>query len=389
MTGTIVCGCLNSLLTKFQDNQCVSNCNNPDPSKHKTFEQPAIQTLQMFIGELCIYIIYYFIYKAPWAHANHYSALPDNSEGPVNGQSGQIGVNLEPAKPRSVAWMLFLSIPSICDLLATTLMNVGLVYTPVSIYQMTRGVVVLFVAVLSVVFLKRHIRRLEWLALVFVSLGVAIVGYSGSGSKSAPKKEDTRAVAFGISLVLGAVALQAVQFVVEERILSSSPLTPMKLVYTEGFFGAIILIFSLITLNFVVQATQSPGKFVDSPFNLGQSLYETFLLRTILLTSVLIMMCISIFNYCGLSLTNTLSATARSTVDNCRTLLVWLIAMTLGWESFSLLQFVGFAILVFGTLCFNGILQPEDWDWVPSFLKYPAHRDCHLIGVVDESIERT
>ena len=37
------------------------------------------------------------------------------------------------------------------------LMNVGLLYTPVSIYQMTRGALVLFVALFSVMFLRRRL----------------------------------------------------------------------------------------------------------------------------------------------------------------------------------------------------------------------------------------
>jgi hypothetical protein len=36
-------------------------------------------------------------------------------------------------------------------------MNVGLLYTPVSIYQMTRGALVLFVGILSVLFLHRRL----------------------------------------------------------------------------------------------------------------------------------------------------------------------------------------------------------------------------------------
>ncbi len=34
-------------------------------------------------------------------------------------------------------------------------MNVGLLFTPVSIYQMTRGALVLWVGVFSVIFLRR------------------------------------------------------------------------------------------------------------------------------------------------------------------------------------------------------------------------------------------
>ncbi len=43
-----------------------------------------------------------------------------------------------------------------CDC-ALQLMNIGLLYTPVSIYQMTRGALVLFVGILSVLFLHRKL----------------------------------------------------------------------------------------------------------------------------------------------------------------------------------------------------------------------------------------
>jgi hypothetical protein len=41
-------------------------------------------------------------------------------------------------------------------------MNVGLLYTPVSIYQMTRGALVLFVGILSVVFLRRRLHLYQY-----------------------------------------------------------------------------------------------------------------------------------------------------------------------------------------------------------------------------------
>lgn len=362
-----MCGCLNSLLTKYQDNQCVVNCSDPDISKHKNFEQPAIQTLQMFIGELAIYIVYYILNKSRLSSRAQYEPIEDSQ-----------------VATRSKS--LLLAIPSVCDMLATTFMNVGLMYTPVSIYQMTRGAVVLFVAVLSVLFLKRRIRKLEWIALLVVTLGIAIVGYSGSNKQSAP--EDAVLVVIGISLIIVAVVFQAVQFVVEEKILAHYEFTPLRLVYTEGFFGVVILVTALIVLNFIVGAVQSPAKFADSPFNLQESLHQTFSLKEVLTSSLLIMVCISMFNFCGISLTHQMSATARSTIDSCRTLLVWIVAMVLGWESFLFLQSIGFATLVFGTLCFNGVLQPEDWSWVPQVLKDSEHRKELLIDVVDEPVDR-
>lgn len=64
------------------------------------------------------------------------------------------------------------------------------------------------------------------------------------------------------------------------------------------------------------------------------------------------------FNFFGLSVTRTVSATARSTIDTCRTLFIWLVSLALGWESFKWLQILGFVLLVYGTFLFNDIVRP-------------------------------
>lgn len=64
------------------------------------------------------------------------------------------------------------------------------------------------------------------------------------------------------------------------------------------------------------------------------------------------------FNFFGLSVTRTVSATSRSTIDTCRTLFIWVVSLGLGWESFKWLQVVGFALLVYGTMLFNDIVAP-------------------------------
>jgi len=40
----LLTGVCNTLLTKYQDMQCVRNCDDPDLKHHKVFEQPVIQT---------------------------------------------------------------------------------------------------------------------------------------------------------------------------------------------------------------------------------------------------------------------------------------------------------------------------------------------------------
>jgi hypothetical protein len=64
------------------------------------------------------------------------------------------------------------------------------------------------------------------------------------------------------------------------------------------------------------------------------------------------------FNFFGLSVTRTVSATSRSTIDTCRTLFIWIVSLGLGWETFKWLQVLGFALLVYGTFLFNDLIRP-------------------------------
>jgi hypothetical protein len=72
------------------------------------------------------------------------------------------------------------------------------------------------------------------------------------------------------------------------------------------------------------------------------------------------------FNFFGLSVTKTVSATSRSTIDTSRTLFIWLVSLGLGWESFKWLQVLGFALLVYGTFLFNDIIRPPLKACLPS-----------------------
>lgn len=367
--GTIICGCLNSLFTKYQDNQCVKYCDDPDESKHQNFEQPALQTLQMFVGEMLCFIVYQLMYRSSIFQRGDRNKLID-------------GEGVEPLNlPLNKS--LKLSIPAICDLTATTLLNVGLIYIPVSVYQMLRGAIVLSVALLSVIFLKKRITKLEWISLSIVTLGIALVGFSGSNSDSNKEGDKGALVVLGVFLVIIATLCQAVQFVVEEHILMKQPTVPLQLVYYEGFYGAIIIVIIMIVMNFIEGIRLPSNEFNELPFNLHEGFSQMFHSTPVLIGSILTMLSIACFNYFGISLTFYSSATARSTIDSCRTLLVWILAMVMGWESFSFLQFIGFSFLVFGTLCFNQVFTPELWNWVPSSLKTPIALQDHIEEPID------
>ncbi|KAF1843034.1 MFS general substrate transporter [Cucurbitaria berberidis CBS 394.84] len=379
----LLTGVCNTLLTKYQDMQCVNNCDAPSPKYRDHFEQPVLQTLQMFIGEMgCWLVIGLFsLYQRYASRRAGYEAIPDNAgiATPASDDSStaDIANPLKPAHPddegriplegRSI---LLLALPACCDIAGTTLMNVGLLFVAASIYQMTRGALVLFVGLFSVWFLKRHLGLYKWFALFVVVFGVAVVGLAGAitrddkatpghqslhdttvGSVGAEKKAASQAAMtiIGVLLIAGAQIFTATQFVVEERIMEKYAMEPIKVVGWEGLFGFLFTLLGMIILHFAIGTGY---------FNAREGLYQMTHSRAIAVSSLLIMISIGGFNFFGLSVTRTVSATSRSTIDTCRTLFIWIVSLGLGWETFKWLQVAGFALLVYGTFVFNDLIRP-------------------------------
>jgi len=119
---------------------------------------------------------------------------------------------------------------------------------------------------------------------------------------------------------------------------------PLVAVGYEGLFGVISILLFVPILSIQSIASQSPF------FDLPRGWHQMVDTPTVLGSAFAIACSISLFNYFGLSVTRHVSATARSLTDTCRTLLIWIISLGLGWEKLifpiSLLQVTGFTLLV-------------------------------------------
>lgn len=296
--------------------------------------------------------------------------------------------NSETRAPLAGWKLTLLALPACCDITGTTLMNVGLLFVAASIYQMTRGALVLFVGLFSVLFLKRKLFAYHWLSLFIVVLGVALVGLAGAiwsgDQKTITTPEDksdlkTAIVAVrelvataadpvvvrtvvGIFLIAGAQIFTATQFCLEEWILENYALEPLKVVAWEGLFGLTVTIVGQIILHYTVGVSER-GKY--GYFDADEGYREMFNNRAIGLSSLAIMVSIGGFNFFGLSVTRSISATSRSIIDTCRTLFIWIVSLGLGWETFKWLQVVGFGLLVYGTFMFNDLVQPPIRSLIP------------------------
>ncbi|CAN8096574.1 unnamed protein product [Discula destructiva] len=392
----LLTGVCNTLLTKFQDNQCVRNCDDPDPKKHKLFEQPVIQTAQMFVGESGCWLVAglmslwqryrsrdsargnadYEPVHTSEADADDARSIHSTTALNPNGTNGNYNSNNKDddlaSEETLKGWrVLLLALPAICDILGTTLMNCGLLLVAASIYQMTRGALVLFVGLFSVVFLKRHLHLFQWISLGGVVLGVAVVGLAGAiwpdqkqkqhadGSSSSFLAAEVGTEALlaigGVVMIAGAQIFTATQFVLEEWLLERSTIDPIRVVGWEGVFGFSVTLLGMIVLHFAIGRSDS-GR--HGPFDMVDGWNQWTGNPKVLISSILIMFSIGGFNFFGLSVTRSVSATARSTIDTCRTLFIWIVSLGLGWETFKWLQIVGFVLLVYFTFLFNGIVSP-------------------------------
>lgn len=321
-----------------QDMQCVRNCDSTNAKKRVFFEQPVIQTLQMFIGEMGCWLVVgaAALYDRYKRRRTGYEPIDADGDDVTNARTGVDtmvnGVHDDEdeedsssgtASPNPLAksltaselegrrrmsgWKVtLLALPACCDIAGTTLMNVGLLFVAASIYQMTRGALVLFVGLFSVLFLKRRLGGWKWISLIIVVLGVAVVGLAGAlakDEKAVPKSvlgdedasddsgDDNLAVRsiVGVLLIALAQIFTASQFVLEESIMEKYSLEPLRAVGWEGIWGFLVTVIGMIVLHLAYGQTPA-GR--NGYFDAREGLYEILHYRAIAVSSVLIMISI-------------------------------------------------------------------------------------------------
>jgi drug/metabolite transporter (DMT)-like permease len=285
--------------------QCVKNCDSPSRKHRSHFEQPVLQTLQMFIGEMGCWLVIgaFSMYQRYAGRRAGYETIADNDGASDDSETPEIANPLKPAHaddegrlPLEGRTIFLLALPACCDIAGTTLMNVGLLFVAASIYQMTRGALVLFVGLFSVWFLKRHLGLYKWFSLFVVVFGVAVVGLAGAitrDDKATPssvgdvdaQKEISQAAMtiIGVLLIAGAQIFTATQFVLEERIMEKYAMEPIRVVGWEGVFGFLVTLIGMIVLHFTIGTGY---------FNAREGLYQMTHYRSIAISSLMIMISI-------------------------------------------------------------------------------------------------
>jgi len=345
----VITGSINTLSTKWAD-RLVSV--GSDKGEARPFHHAFLQACSMFLGEiLCLvaFKLMYFYKKR---------------------RSGELE-DVVPLVQGNQHFNPFIFFPpALCDMLATSIMYVGLTLTFASSFQMLRGSVIIFTGLLSVSFLERVLKSSQWIGIGFIITGLAVVGLSDIIFNHDDNFIRNNVIT-GDLLIIMAQIISATQMVYEEKFVNKHNVPALQAVGWEGIFGFGTLAILLIPMYFIP---------VTNPFGTGnpqhmvlEDAIDGFVQLSnnpslvVAFTGTVIS--IAFFNFAGVSITKELSATTRMVLDSVRTLVIWAVSLALLWQDFNYLQIVGFLTLIFGMCLYNNILivpTLERWGLVPS-----------------------
>ncbi|CAH0521132.1 unnamed protein product [Peronospora belbahrii] len=314
----------------------------------KKFEKPIFQTWLMFLAmvfALPIHWAYHYHVERHWrrTHRN--------------------GIKYHYRIPRNIYFLLVF--PAAFDLLATFVANIGLLYVTVSVFQLMKSTVIVFVALLKVFVLKDRLRGYMWIGIGFNMVAALMVGATSLVDADTQKNNaEKQHPAFGVLMVVLSCAIQAVQYVFEEKLMDegdSAP--PLVVVGMEGVWGLILTSFIIYPVAYFVPGSDlgSNERFDDA----YEMLMNSGLAQVVVVVYLLVILG---YNVLAVSVTYLLNSIWHAILDNFRPITVWGADLMLfyfftqghfgeQWTIWSWLQLAGMATLLAGTAVYNGTLR--------------------------------
>eukprot|EP01124_Arcella_intermedia_P025513 TRINITY_DN4571_c0_g1_i1.p1 TRINITY_DN4571_c0_g1~~TRINITY_DN4571_c0_g1_i1.p1 ORF type:complete len:388 (+),score=56.82 TRINITY_DN4571_c0_g1_i1:11-1174(+) len=354
VAGMLITGTLNTIAANSQNKTTSIGID----GFLKPFKHPFVQTFLMFLGEAsCLIALSVF---------NCYQDRKHNDS-----------ATIQYRKKRPKVCGPSFALPMLCDLCATTLGGIGLLYIQSSVWQMLRGSRIVFSSILTLLFLPRKLYLFNAFGIFVVTSGLALVGVSQYLSSGAEKKNVSDLV-LGIVVTLVGQLFSATQMVVEEKFVKDKNYPPLNIVGMEGLWGVVVTGGIVLPSVYFVPRGVSPlvTSFSDDVLDAVVQIRNNWILVIFVFSYIL---SIAFFNFFGVALTKELSAIHRTILDTLRTITIWVVELfiyyalklpTYGedWDDWSYLQAGGFMLLVIGTLIYNKILK------VP-FMFYPKEAE--------------
>ncbi|PNW72536.1 hypothetical protein CHLRE_16g689423v5 [Chlamydomonas reinhardtii] len=310
VSGLLVFGTTTSLLAKIvYELKSVGK-----DGEEKYFRKPWAMTTLMFLGmSFCLPLAYYQERQA--RKARRESGVED----PLLEAGSESGGGSKRSALREVA---LLALPTAFDLVATVLMNVGLLYVTASVYQMMRGAEMLFAAAFAITFLGRRLNRFHAMGIVCCVVGISLVGTSSilSGEGSRTHVVSTQQMLMGMGLIITSQAVQAAQLTFEDFFMADLNIPGVKIVGFEGVIGAAATLGLLMPIAYFLPGPEGEGIHEDMA-DTWAMIRNSRALQAVLLVDAAALL---LYNVAGMAVTGHLGAVFRTVLETMRTLFVWL-----------------------------------------------------------------
>jgi drug/metabolite transporter (DMT)-like permease len=351
--GLLVFGALNTLTTKLQFDM-MSVGSNP-PGVEKLFRKPWFGTFTMFVGMSALLLPHFAMERKN----RKVIGLVDDTSQPLLIESS--------AAPSEFTAFLYIGIPAMFDLVGSGLMFFGLLFISASVWQMLRGSMIVFGAIISVGALGRRLYAYHWLGVLICVAGIVAVATSNVFNESAQPatghEGNSGQSLYGMGMVVAGQVVTASQMVAEEKLLKDVKLPAMKIVGYEGVWGSLVCMFVVFPICYSLGGEDA----LDSVVMVENSTPLLCLVITYIFSC-------ATYNFAGMTVTSQLSAVHRTMLEATRTAGIWAIDLFVyycvpgpkpgehisfgeAWMPYSWLQLLGFGLLVVGQLVYSEVIR--------------------------------
>jgi drug/metabolite transporter (DMT)-like permease len=214
----------------------------------------------MFLGEALCFIGYLVVRwrairavkNSRWVGEMPISGMKAGGKNTMDLPVGLTEEDIRVAEAPLLDWVF--PIPAMLDLVGSSLSGIGLLFVPASVWQMLRGSLIVFSAILSVIFLKRKLVMFHWIGIALVVAGLGTVGTSSLLNNSDGANSS---LWFGIGIVMVGQLISSTQLIVEEILLKNKSYHPLHVVGLEGVSGIVMLSTLVLPIMYYIPGTLS------------------------------------------------------------------------------------------------------------------------------------
>lgn len=258
------------------------------------------------------------------------------------------------------------SIPAICNIIATLFLNKSLIFMDTTVWQIFFGFQILFATLFAITIRKQHLFLVDWLGLFVSVAGMCFSGVAALLRVNTTENSQTiTEIFFSFIICIFSHGITAFQTILEEKLLHDLNLDGATLTAYEGLWGLFICTFILLPISSIIpQSDDFMGIYENSleTFQiLGNSKDLIFLLVGYILT-------VSLFSYFGITITDFSTAIHRNLYEIIRPLPVWILSVTARYiqessyigepiDKYTALELSGFLIAMIGSFIYNRIIK--------------------------------